>query len=135
MLSAPLTLLLTAACTPQPDVVIGTPAGELSPEAARLLKGKVAGASVPCISRFEAERSERLPNGAIAFDPRARVTYIQDFGGSCAAASDRSTYMVRQSTLSQLCRGDIVQLVDNTGNFNFGSCVYADFVPYRTPGR
>lgn len=134
LLAAPIVLTISG-CAPQPVAVASVTEGQLSAQAARLLEGKVAGEPVSCLSSFQANRPVSLPNGATLYRVSSTLSYIQDFGGQCAGLLDDDTYQVRRSTLTQLCRGDIVEVVSRPGNFPIGSCVYSDFVPYRTPGR
>ncbi len=102
----------------------------------RLLAGKVAGEPVGCIRARDADHPVQLANGATAYRVSSSLAYVQQFGGRCdlgRVASD--AYLIRRATQTQLCRGDIAELVDRSSNFPIGSCVYGDFVPYRTPAR
>ncbi len=107
----------------------------MSAQAERLLAGKVAGDPVSCISAFDAVRPVDLPGGGVAYHRSNSEAYVQDFGGTCDIRSSADVYLVRTSTMTQLCRGDIAQAVSRLNNFPIGSCVYGDFIPYRSLKR
>lgn len=134
LLAAPVALTI-AGCAPQPVAVASVTEGQLSSQAARLLKGKVAGEPVSCLSAFQADRPVSLSNGGVAYRVSSSLAYVQDFGGQCAGVLDDNSFLVRRSTMTQLCSGDIAEVISRPDNFPVGSCVYSDFVPYRTPAR
>lgn len=121
-----------AACSVEQAGPLSAPRA-VNSQGERALAGKVAGKPVSCISARDADRPIELAGGAVAYRASANLVYVQDFGGSCANVHDSDVYLVRTSPLSQLCRGDIAQAVSRAGNIPIGSCVYADFVPYRAP--
>lgn len=106
-----------------------------SVQAERLLAGKVAGQPVSCISSYQAERPVDLPGGAVAYARARGDVFVQDFGGTCDIRRGSDVYLVRTSTTSRLCRGDIAQAVSRLSAVPVGACVYQDFVPYRAPER
>jgi hypothetical protein len=42
-------------------------------------------------------------------------------------------FLTRQYGTSDLCRGDIGQVVDTTNHMTVGSCVIGDIIPYVKP--
>ena len=56
-----------------------------------------------------------------------RNYYLNVMSGRCSNAA-RSSYRLQYTTsLSQLCRHEIVKVVDNTSGFTAGSCAFGDF--------
>ena len=102
----------------------------------RLLAGKVAGNPVRCIPARQADRPVNLADGAVAYRVSSDLIYVQRFGGQCDRGRGVGIdALVRRSIQPQLCRGEIAEVVDQASRTPIGSCVYDDFVPYRTPGR
>ena len=102
----------------------------------RLLAGKVAGDPVRCIRAIDANRAITLAGSGVAYRVNSDLVYVQQFGGQCVRGRNAdNSYLVRRSTQSQLCAGDIAEVIDRTSRTPIGSCVYGDFVPYRTRGR
>ena len=58
----------------------------------------------------------------------AKTIYVNKPYGGCHNA-DRNILVYRRSSAA-LCRGEIVQLVDNLSGMTMGSCAFGDFVPY-----
>jgi len=130
----PLILLggLVTGCTMAPPPGQPMRAAE-SEKAMRLLAGKVAGPPMDCISSLNANDMTWLDHGTVAFRRGSNLVYVNHFNGGCDNYSDRYALVTRQVT-GQLCRGDIAQLVDPVAHYPGASCVFGDFIPYRTPG-
>lgn len=126
--------LLMTACSTGTAPPASVTTGPFSAQAERMLAGKVAGEPVTCLARYNADDSVRLPNGGIAYRVSNDLTYVQDFGGQCAGVLRDSTYLQRQSIQSSLCQGEPVQIISRIHGTFEGTCIIADFTPYRTPG-
>lgn len=124
-------LAAATACSPVTPRPLPAPQG-VTAQAERALLGKVADTPQACISAREAANPLSLENGT-GYRVSSSLIYVQRFNGQCSRSMLRNAYLVRQSTQTQLCRGDIASLNDRVSGFPLGSCVYADFVPYRTP--
>lgn len=62
------------------------------------------------------------------------TVYVQNPRGGCPGiGSGRNTLVTRLWGSSQLCDGDISQLVDLSTGSSGGACVLSPFVPYRKP--
>ncbi len=118
-----------AAGPPQPTA---SPKQQMA--AQRLLQGKVAGPPVGCISTIRANDMRWLDASTVAFKQGSNLVYVNHFNGGCDNYGERYAMVTRQVT-SQMCRGDIVQLIDPVAHYPAGSCVFGDFIPYRTPGK
>jgi len=96
------------------------------------LQGKVAGAPISCLPPYRTNDMTIVDDNTILFrDGRKRV-YRNDPPGGCAPMGSGHYALVRRSISSQMCRGDIVSVVDLTSKITVGSCSLGQFVPYRT---
>lgn len=103
-------------------------AGELD----RALAGRVAGEPRSCLSLLQTRDSTSYA-GTILYRADRNTVYRNDLGGCPELRWD--TYPVFNIHGSQLCQGEIVQIVQRGGGFPAGSCVVGPFVPYtRIPG-
>jgi len=98
---------------------------------AALAGRQVAGPPRDCLPLLSA-RDQTTYRGALTFRD-GRTLYRNDMQG-CYGLDDNVT-IVQNIYGSQICRGDIVRLVDrNASGFIRGSCSYGPFVPYRRIG-
>ena len=58
----------------------------------------------------------------------ARTIYVNKPYGGCPNA-ERNILSYSHPT-SSLCKGEIVEVVDNLSKMTMGSCAFGDFVPY-----
>jgi hypothetical protein len=99
-----------------------------------LLAGKVAGKPVSCLPSYHQDDMVVIDEQTIAFrQGRARV-YVNHMQGGCTNLGGPYALVTKQFGNSELCRGDIGQVVDLQNHFTVGSCVFGDFVPYAKPG-
>lgn len=103
-----------------------------SPEARleKLLDGRVAGKPVSCINLRSIQSTEIIDGTAIVYRVGSRL-YVNRPSG--ARQLDRDDIMVTRSIGSQLCRIDMVRLVDRTALFPTGFVNLGEFVPYTKP--
>jgi hypothetical protein len=123
---------LVTSCAAGPPQPVASPKQQLA--AQRILQGKVAGRPMDCISSFTANDMTWLDRSTVAFKRGSKLVYVNHFNGGCDNYGGRYAMVTRQVT-SQMCRGDIVQLIDPVAHYPAGSCVFGDFIPYRTPGK
>lgn len=97
----------------------------------KALAGKVAGDPKNCLTRFEAQRMQVL-DGVLLFRVNRKLAYVNDMNG-CSTLRRDDILQTNLYGSSQLCRGDIAQIIDRTGGFGRGACTFGDFVPYRAP--
>lgn len=115
-----------------------TPAAQVerSPEAAaklaKRLQGRTEGAPVSCIPNFRGNsRMEVIDAQTLLFRDGSTV-YIQQPVGRCDRLDDDGYALVnRKAGGTQICSGDINELIDLSTGVYGGSCIYGPFVPYR----
>jgi hypothetical protein len=126
---------MLASCTAGPWPA-PTRTAEKQREYQALLLGKVPQQPVSCLPHFRSGDMRTIDEETILFRDGSHRTYVAHMQGGCSGLGRGSTALVtRQFGSSDLCRGDIAQVVDTLNRFPVGSCVWGDFVPYVTPGR
>jgi hypothetical protein len=123
---------LLASCSTAPPVQSADQIARTQARLAELTAGRVAGAPVACLPSYDADDMTIIPGGTVAFRDGAKRLYVNDMQGSCPNLRDTNT-LVTRSALTQLCRGEIAQLIDSSTRTFVGSCVFGDFVPYTKP--
>ncbi|MGZ8346847.1 MAG: hypothetical protein ACXWUP_07025 [Allosphingosinicella sp.] len=94
------------------------------------LSGRTAREPLTCVSQRDLLGNRTVGGGAILFQGRGPLVYLNSPRGGCPRLdSGRTLRTITTST--RLCRGDIVTVIDNTSGINYGSCSLDDFVPYR----
>lgn len=96
----------------------------------RYLVGKTAGSPQSCLPTYRRDNMITVDDRTILFRDGANRVYRNDPPGGCPGLDRPGISMVTRTPTGQLCRGDIVQLVDLTTGFSSGSCSFGDFVPY-----
>lgn len=110
------------------------PSARTQMAAQRLLAGKVAGPPMACISSFRANDMTWIDPSTVAFRQGSNRVYVNHFNGGCDNYNGHYAMVTRQVGTSQLCRGEIAQLIDPVSRYPAGTCIFGDFIPYRTPG-
>ena len=96
------------------------------------LMGKVAGAPVHCLQSLRTHDMRIIDDNTILFRDGRRRVYRNDPLGGCRPMGRGGYALVTRSPTGQMCRGDIVQVVDLTNKAVAGSCSLGDFVPYQS---
>ena len=114
--------------------------GERSPEAQQLLAqylgGKTAGTPQSCIPRYRTDDMVVVDEHTILFRDGATRVYRTEMQGGCSGLGRPSPALVSRSfSGSNLCRGEIAQVIDSSTGTTVGSCSYGDFVLYTGPKR
>ncbi len=126
-LSLALPLALLAGCATTPQTAQGP-----DPKLTAALEGKVAGKSQSCLPLDRAVGSEIFHDAILYREGRSRF-WLADAPG-CGSSSGSNDYILVQNVYgSQLCRGDIIRLVERTGGFTAGACSVRSFTPYTKP--
>lgn len=100
-------------------------------ELAELLKDRVPGKPVDCISLNEARNSRIIEGTAIVYD-NGRTIWVNRPSG--ANWLHRDDIIVHKTSLSQVCKLDIVNLLDQGTHMSSGTVGLEQFVPYRRKG-
>lgn len=102
-------------------------------EFAQLIAGKVAGAPVRCLPRYDQDDMSVIDDSTIAYRQGSRSVFINHMEGGCPGLGRGSTALLTRSFgSSETCRGDIAQVIDTGNHMIVGSCVFGDFIPYST---
>jgi hypothetical protein len=121
-----LSLTLAAGCTAEGAVAPSESGGA---RLAAALEGRTPGAPMNCVSQLNLRSSRSAGEEAIIFDGPGGTIYVNRPPAGCPSLEGRA--MVTRSTSSQLCRGDIVTVIDTATGTEYGSCGLGEFVPYR----
>jgi len=114
-------VLLVSACA------TSTPYEMSEETAAELAKFERTGDVRNCISLRSIDRIQPLDERNFLIHVGVNTYYLNEVSGSCNSAG-RSGYRLQYSTsLSQLCRGEIIKVVDNSTGFSAGSCGLGSF--------
>ena len=108
-------------------------AARLAPEAriAKALEGRVAGKPVDCIPQYRIQSSEIFEKTAILYKAGSTWYLNRPVSGSNFLQSD--DVLLTDTHSSDLCRVDIVRLLDPSTHFPSGSLGLGQFVPYTKP--
>jgi hypothetical protein len=98
-------------------------------EIAKELAGKTAGEPRSCIPLDDA-RSAKAYHDALVYRTSRRLIYVNAARG--CDSFDPDPIFVNKVFGSQLCRGDVIQLVSRTGGIPGPFCILGDFTPYRS---
>ena len=116
-------------------MAVSTAAGaaSLTPEARldKLLDGRVAGKPVSCINLRNIQSTEIIDDTAIVYRVGRKLYVNRPQGG--AYQLDRDDILVTKTFGSQLCRVDMVRLLDRTSLIPSGFVSLGEFVPYTKP--
>ena len=106
-------------------------APRLSPEAqlAQAVEGRVAGEPVNCISLRGAGSSQIIENSAIVYRSGGTL-YVNRPRAGADSLSNWDALLTRTFG-SQLCSGDVVQMIDPSTGHMRGLVFLGDFVPYK----
>jgi hypothetical protein len=96
------------------------------------VKGRVAGAPLPCVRVTPSSQSLRpsRDSGHILLWGSGGTIWINVLSPSCGFHRDNDVLVLEPST-SSLCRGDIVRSFDRLSKIPGPTCVLNDFVPYK----
>lgn len=126
MLGIPL-LALAAACAPVEPAELS--AGAQS-ELTAALRGLTPAEPVTCVSQRDLRNNRSFGQGVILFEGRGSMVYLNRPAGGCPGLG-RDRTLVTNTPSGQLCRGEIVSIIDPISNTQFGACTLGDFQAYR----
>ncbi len=101
-------------------------------ELTRILKDRVAGKPVSCLSLRDIGSSQIVNDTAIVYESHGTLYLNRPIN---ADALDNDDILVTRTVGSQLCRMDSVGLVSRVGRFQHGFVTLNDFVPYAKAAR
>ncbi|MBA2935452.1 hypothetical protein HZF05_15300 [Sphingomonas sp. CGMCC 1.13654] len=91
------------------------------------LAGRTAARPTNCIQQNFIDSSDTF-DGAILYRMKSGPDYLNRPEQCPLLRPGRG--LATSTPGTSLCRGDIVQIIDFTSHFNYGSCGLGDFVPY-----
>ncbi|HEY9131471.1 MAG TPA: hypothetical protein VIM98_06905 [Dyella sp.] len=103
------------------------PAAEL----AKRLEGRVAGPPVDCINLPQAQGTRVYDRTAIVYDFGTTIYVNYPRGGASSLNSD--DILLTKTYTTQLCKMDIVRMLDRTGHFPKSFVSLGPFIPYKRP--
>lgn len=99
---------------------------------AKILKNRIPGKPVDCISLQDATNTTIIDKTAIVYSGMGTI-YVNR--PQWAETLDDDDILVTTTWGSQLCRLDLVRLHSRTGGFFHGSVSLSSFVPYTLPPK
>lgn len=120
------TLLIGAAVVATPAMAVGRDSPDVQMQ--KLLANRTAGEPVSCISLSRSRSSQVIPGRAIVYRDGSRLYVNQPRSG--AESLDDDSILVTRTIGTQLCRGEVVNLVDRGSRMQRGFVLLGDFVPY-----
>ena len=112
-------LVMTGAALSQSDAMDETP---FVPEGYEL-----TGESRSCLSLTRIDTIDTVNESAWLVTTKNRDTYLTRVGRGCRSATRPFTYISYSVPGSQLCRGEIVSVMDQGSNTVVGSCSIGEF--------
>lgn len=101
---------------------------EPSPEAAEILAGfERTGETSTCLNTRRIDTIEPLDDRHWLVEMLNGETYLNVVGRGCFGAASSFTYLAYETPTGQLCRGEIVRVVDNGAAGSRGSCGLGDY--------
>jgi hypothetical protein len=94
------------------------------------LAGRVAGPPVDCVNSSELRSNRTFGDGAILFEARGDVLYLNQPPGGCGGLGPGRAFRTT-TTVSRMCRGDIITVFEPVSGAEYGGCGLGEFVPYR----
>lgn len=119
---------LAAGCTR--DEPVETTARDLSRMEAELKGYEPAGPPVSCVNMRDLQGNRSIGEGALVFDGPPGRKWINRPPAGCPSLEFGRALRVRTSS-SQLCRNEIVTVLDPVSGSEYGGCGLGDFEPYR----
>jgi hypothetical protein len=125
--------LIAGSCSTTPGQEARTPKAEQ--RLAEAIEGRVAGPPVDCMPNYRsATQMQIIDDNTLVFHD-GNTVYVQNPPGGCRGLGIGGyTLVTREFGSSQMCRGDINNLVDIRNGMIGGSCVFGPFIPYRKAG-
>ena len=119
---------LTASCAYNDAQEVRSPKAQN--QLSQALQGRVAGRPQSCIPNYRANQMTVIDDYTILFRD-GRTVYVQNPRGGCPGLGIGGyTLVTRQYGSSQLCSGQINELVDLRTGMTGGACVFSQFIPY-----
>ena len=127
----PLGLALLAGCAMNDPAETRMAESDRASLAAALEGYEQAGPAVSCVNQRDLQGNRSAGEGAIVFQGRTNgMLWVNRPAGGCPSLNWGRTLVTRTPS-TQLCRGDIANVVDLGSGGQYGGCGLGDFTPYR----
>lgn len=123
-------LLLVAALTAVAGAGCATAASEpeMSAKAAeRLAEFKPTGETRSCLTLTEIRSIDAVDDSHFLVETRGGEHYLNKISGRCSGASQMGNHISYTVSTNQLCRNEIITVVDSMNGMIVGSCGLGDF--------
>jgi hypothetical protein len=95
------------------------------------LSGKIAGPAQECLRESDLGPNRFYGNGVLVFRSYAGgVVYVNRLLAPCTGVVYGRAVRITE-TIPQLCRGDVVTVIEPESGAEVGTCVVGEFTPYR----
>ncbi len=105
-----------------------TPLAARPPSQDQALAGRTPGAPTSCITQSRIDDTTIFDSGAILYRMKGGPDYLNTPG--CPNLRHDRT-IISHTYSGQLCRGDVLTVVDPPSGMGFGGCPLGDFIPYE----
>lgn len=124
-----LTVIALAGCAATPQEIARSDAADArqAEQLDKKLAGYVPGKPQSCVNQSQLRGSNQYGQ-TILYQQGTRTYYRNDTSPGCRIGRD--DILVTRTPTGQLCRGDIVTLLDRNTRMANGACALGDFVPY-----
>lgn len=95
--------------------------------AAKLAKFEKTGEVQNCLSLRSIDQIKALDDRNFLIEAGANDYYLAELSSSCRGADSSLNRLQYTTSLSSLCRNEIITVVDNSTGFTVGSCGMSDF--------
>ena len=130
ILALTLTALAASACAPADPVARAEVAEQNETALAELLQGRTAERTVSCVHQRLLHSNRSIGEGVVVFEGANGRIYVNRPSAGCPEM-DSTTTMILRTPSTQMCRGDIVNVVDQASGIHYGACGLGDFTPYK----
>ncbi len=104
------------------------PAGEMSEKVAAKLAGfEATGEKISCLNTTQIRSIDALDDWRFLVRASGGGYYMNETSGRCSGASRSGNRLQYTISTSQLCRNQIITVVDNSTGFTVGSCGLGSF--------
>jgi len=95
--------------------------------AAKLAKFEKTGDVTNCLSLRSIDQIKPLDDRNFLIEAGVNDYYLAELSSSCTGADRSFNRLQYKTSLSSLCRNEIISVVDNSTGFTVGSCGMSDF--------
>ena len=94
---------------------------------AKLNKYEQTGESRTCLSITSLSSIDAVSETKFLVRSGVRTHYLNETNGRCSGATRNGTFLTYTTSNSQLCRNEIIRVVDNLSSATIGSCSLGEF--------